>query len=116
VLARLPVDIVFDHMAVVKDNASLEDPGFSVLLDILDSGKGWVKLSNAFSSPDAKRAEALIRANPERVLWGSDWPHVGYRTEPPDDGKLVDQLYTWATTEAQAERILVDNPAQLYFR
>lgn len=116
VLARLPVDIVFDHMAIVRDNASLKDPGFKVLLDLLDSGKAWVKLANAFSVPDAERARTLIRANHHQVLWGSDWPHVGYRDQPPDDGKLVDSLFDWAETDDVARRILVDNPDRLYFR
>ena len=115
-LAALPVDLVFDHMAHVARDSRIDHPGFATLLDLLDSGKAWVKLSNARFQPDAERARRLIAANAERVLWGSDWPHVAYQEEVPDDGELLDRLAAWAPDDLTRRRILADNPDALYFR
>ncbi|WP_429636647.1 amidohydrolase family protein, partial [Staphylococcus aureus] len=86
----------------------MSSPGFRTLLDLLASGKAWVKLSAWRFSPDNARARQLVDANPERVLWGSDWPHVSYEEDVPDDGKLLDRLATWAQDSATIQRILVD--------
>ncbi|ODN62809.1 amidohydrolase [Burkholderia cenocepacia] len=115
-LHRLPVPVVFDHMAHVYKESPISSRGFRTLLDLLASGKAWVKLSAWRFSPDNARARQLVDANPERVLWGSDWPHVSYEEDVPDDGKLLDRLATWAQDSATIQRILVDNPAELYFR
>ncbi len=114
-LRRLPVDSVFDHMAHVDASTGMDTAGFKALLDLMQTGKTWVKLSDAFSTPDAERARRLIATSDERVVWGSDWPHVGYREAAPDDGKLVDALAQWAPDETTRWRILVDNPSRLYF-
>lgn len=114
-LRRLPVDVVFDHMAHVRRGSTLTSAGFAALLGLLDGGRTWVKLSNARFEPDGERARRLIAANPERMLWGSDWPHVAYEENVPDEGKLLDLLAQWAPDEDERRRILVDNPASLYF-
>ena len=114
-LRRLPVDTVFDHMAQMEPAACPDDPGFKALLDLLQTGKSWVKLSNAYATPNADRARHLIACNRERVVWGTDWPHVGFRSDPPDDGQLIDAVAQWAPDETTRRRILVENPARLYF-
>lgn len=114
-LRRLPVDTVFDHMAHVDAASGTDGPGFKALLDLMQVGKTWVKLSNAFWTPDPDRARRLIAANDQRVVWGSDWPHIGYRGAPPDDGRLIDAIAEWTQDETTRRRILVDNPGRLYF-
>jgi predicted TIM-barrel fold metal-dependent hydrolase len=100
-LRSLPVPIVFDHL----------------LLDMLASGRAWVKLANPRSEPSAIRACQLIAANPDQVVWGSDWPHVSWDSaQPPDDGKLLDLLGQWCPDDAARHRILVSNPDRLYFQ
>ena len=116
-LQRLPVPVVFDHMAHVIESNGTDGPGFRMLLDLLAGGRAWVKLSNALFPPSAQRARILAQANPDRILWGSDWPHVAYSEDSvPDDGVLVDALAQWIPDAALREKVLVANPDQLYFR
>ncbi len=121
-LARLPCPIVFDHMGRLPPEQGPDHPAFPVICGLLDRGNAWVKLAGAYLNTeqgppdyaDATRiARAFVRAAPERLVWGSDWPHV---TEPdkPDDAGLFDLLAVWAGDERTRERILVDNPATLY--
>jgi predicted TIM-barrel fold metal-dependent hydrolase len=114
-LRRLPVDVVFDHMAQADARSGLDEPGFHVLLDLLSTGF-WVKLSNARFDPNGERARRLVAVNPERVVWGSDWPHVSHEGEAPDDGALLDHLRDWVPDEKVHRAALVDNPALIYFR
>lgn len=115
-LKRLPVPLVFDHMAHVVRNHSTDGPGFRALLGLLDGGRTWVKLSNALFPASAERARTLVKANPDRVLWGSDWPHVAHSDAGvPDDGLLVDELAAWIPDEAQRAKALVTNPSALYW-
>jgi predicted TIM-barrel fold metal-dependent hydrolase len=127
-----PVPVVFDHFGGAKGAAGLEQPGFDKLLQLVGSGKGYVKLSGAYrassSAPDypdvAPLARALIAANPRRILWGSDWPHpdTGSGRKPSDvspllrvdDGHLLNLLATWVPDATLRKTILVDNPATLY--
>ena len=127
-----PVPVVFDHFGGAKGAAGLEQPGFDKLLKLVASGKGYVKLSAAYrassSAPDypdvAPLARALITANPQRILWGSDWPHPdtgsGRKASDVspllsvDDGHLLNLLATWVPDAALRRTILVDNPAALY--
>jgi predicted TIM-barrel fold metal-dependent hydrolase len=127
-----PVPVVFDHFGGAQGAAGLQQPGFDRLLKLVESGKGYVKISGAyrasFSAPDypdaMQLARALITANPERILWGSDWPHPETRSgrkpndvSPPlrvDDGHLLNLLATWVPDAALRKTILVDNPATLY--
>jgi len=129
-----PATVVFDHFAQADASRGVDQPGFSSLVRLLKSGKAYTKVSAAYRSstrapdyPDVlPLAQALIAANPERVLWGSDWPHPdGARRPgrsptdlapplPVDDGRVLNQLALWAPDAAIRNRILVDNPARLY--
>jgi predicted TIM-barrel fold metal-dependent hydrolase len=133
-LAASPVPVVFDHFGGAEARLGLEQPGFAELLELVRSGKAYVKISGAYrastKAPDypdvAPLARALIAANAERIIWGSDWPHPdssavpGRKPTDPapfyqiDDGALLNQLPVWAPDAALRARILVDNPARLY--
>lgn len=134
VVLNSEVPIVFDHFGGANASLGTSQPGFSDLMDLVHSGKAYVKISAAYRSsnrpPDyadiAPFAQALIAANPDRVLWGSDWPHpmtaLPANLKPTDiapllqidDGMLLNQLAVWAPEAALRKQILVDNPAQLY--
>ena len=124
ILQRLPSPIVFDHMARLPEPAGVDHPAFALVLKLLDKGRTWVKLSGAYmdtrSGPPAyadvsKLAQAYVKAAPERMVWGSDWPHPTEKADAkPDDAVLFDLLADWAPDEAIRNRILVDNPAALY--
>lgn len=115
-LRRLPVPLVFDHMAHVLELSGTDEPGFRILLDLLAEGRAWVKLSNALFPPSRERARLLAQANPERILWGSDWPHVAHSDGVPDDGALLDALADWFPDEQLRRKALVVNPDRLYFQ
>jgi D-galactarolactone isomerase len=123
VLQRLPVPIVFDHLARLPQPAGVSHPAFTVVRKLLDSGRAWVKLSGAYQDTkvgpptyaDATAvAQAYVKAAPERLVWASDWPHPTMQKEKPDDAVLFDLLTEWATAAETRHRILVDNPAVLY--
>jgi predicted TIM-barrel fold metal-dependent hydrolase len=123
-LQRLPSPIVFDHMARIPEPAGVDHPAFALARKLLDKGRTWVKLSGAYmdtrTGPTAyadvsKVARAYVKAAPERMVWGSDWPHPTEKADAkPDDAILFDLLADWAPDEATRDRILVDNPAALY--
>jgi predicted TIM-barrel fold metal-dependent hydrolase len=127
------VPAVFDHFGGAQAAQGLEQPGFNDLVDLVRSGKAYVKISGAYRAstldPDyldvAPFAKALIAANADRIVWGTDWPHPGAAipgrptTEVTpltqiDDGRLLNQLAVWAPDSAVRKKILVDNPARLY--
>jgi len=119
---RLPTSFVIDHMARVDASAGLDQEPFQHLLELMADERAWVKVSGAerltADGPPpyddvVPFAQALIAAAPNRVLWGTDWPHPNVR-DMPDDGDLVDVLAKYAPDEAIRNRILVDNPATLY--
>src|SRR5579885_3207563 len=125
ILENVPSPIVFDHLAHIPQPAGAADPLFAKVIALIDKGRTWVKLSGAYadskigppSYADATRvAQAYVKAAPERLVWGSDWPHPGVRDPQPkpDDALLFDLLLEWAPDEAVRNRILVDNPARLY--
>jgi predicted TIM-barrel fold metal-dependent hydrolase len=129
-----PVPTVFDHFGGAQAELGLQQPGLSDLLDLIKSGSAYVKISAAYRSstkapdyPDVTPlAKAFIEANPDRVLWGSDWPHPNSNAYPGrkpsdimplyniDDGLLLNQLPLWAPDPAIRKKILVDNPGRLY--
>ncbi len=123
-LRRLPSQMVFDHLGHPALPAGTEDPSHAVLRSLLDKGRTWIKLSGAYSNskagppdyPEAtKIAQAFVKAAPERLVWGSDWPHPSEQNGTlPDDALLFDLLAVWAPDEATRKRILVDNPENLY--
>src|SRR5205085_10924692 len=133
-VASSPVPVVFDHFGGAQAELGVAQPGFSDLLELVRSGKAYVKISGAYRAsklgPDyadaAPLAQALISANADRILWGTDWPHPDSVTPPGkqisdvtpliqlDDGRLLNQLPVWAPDAATRKKILVDNPVRLY--
>jgi len=129
-----PVPVVFDHFGGAKASLGTAQAGFDTMLDLVRSGKAYVKISGAYRSSDkapdypdvTPLAKALIAANAERIVWGSDWPHPAGGALPGhtasdiaplfqvDDGHLLNQLAVWAPAPAVRKKILVDNPARLY--
>lgn len=121
--AKLPVEVVFDHIGGADASQDLQQPGFQALLRLLEAGRAWVKVSGAYrvdfdgapwpkAAPFAKR---LIEAAPDRVVWGTDWPHPHLGGRPmPNDGDLMDALASWTADPEVRRKILVDNPARLY--
>lgn len=132
--AVAPVPVVFDHFGGAQAARGLDQPGFPALVSLVGSGAAYVKISGAYRAsgvaPDyadvTPFAQALIAANAERVVWGTDWPHPAGATPPGrspldvtpgyriDDGRLLNQLARWCPDAAVRERILVHNPARLY--
>lgn len=121
-LRRLPVPVVFDHMGKPPQPAGIAHPSHTVIRELLDKRRAWVKISGAYmnttigppSYADANIvAQAFVKAAPERLVWGSDWPHPGPK-EHPDDAVLFDLLLTQLPDDATRNRILVTNPETLY--
>jgi D-galactarolactone isomerase len=119
---RLPSTIVFDHMGRLPQPAGIDHPAFAIIRRLIDQGRAWVKISGAYldtkvGAPNyadaTKVAQAFVKAAPERVVWGSDWPHPT-ETDKPDDAVLFDLLADWAPDTAARRRILVTNPETLY--
>jgi predicted TIM-barrel fold metal-dependent hydrolase len=133
-LAAAPVPLVIDHFGGALAALGSQQPGFDALLALVRSGKAYVKISGAYRvsrlAPDyadaAPLARALIAANPQRIVWGTDWPHTDAARQPGrpatdvspfqpiDDGRLLNQLPSWAPEPVIRRQILVDNPARLY--
>ncbi len=134
IVADSAVPVVFDHFGGAKAELGPQQPGFEDLVELVRAGRAYVKISGAYRSsklaPDygdvVPLAQALIGANPDRILWGTDWPHPNAVTPPGrkptevtpllqiDDGRLLNQLPVWAPDAAVRKKILVDNPARLY--
>ena len=120
-LERLPVPFVIDHMGRVPTKDGLEQRPFQVLLATLHLANCWVKISGAeriSSGPpfaDAVPfARALLTAAPDRVLWGTDWPHPNIKKHMPNDGDLVDLIPLFMPDAGLQRKVLVDNPHRLY--
>lgn len=130
-VAASPVPIVFDHFGRPNPDKGVEQPGFADLVDLVRMGKAYVKISITGGlrkdySGFVPLAKALIAANPERIVWGTNWPHPNPVTPPGrkptdltplfqvDDGLVLNLLPVWAPDPAIRKKILVDNPARLY--
>jgi len=118
----LDIPVLLDHMGRADPRAGASDPTRRKLESLLARGNFWVmlslteKLSRAGEPWDdvIPLAQALIAANPDRVVWGSDWPHPVSVQATPDEGRLLDQLARYAGDDATLRKILVDNPARLF--
>lgn len=122
-LEKLPLDYVIDHMSRTMADIPPDSPGFRGFCDKLKTGRYWTKLSGAdrntrIGAPYADTAghmKAIVAANPDRLVWGSDWPHVGHSDETmPKMDDLIRLLFDCVPDETVRRRILVDNPAVLY--
>ena len=133
-LARMPLPVVVDHFGRGNPAQGPGHPDFAALLELVKSGHLYVKISGAYRvserAPDFSDvvglAQALVAANPDRIVWGSDWPHPNSDAGrgkplaeisapfPIDDGLLLNQLPKWVPDPAVRKKILVDNPARLY--
>jgi predicted TIM-barrel fold metal-dependent hydrolase len=133
-LAQMPFPVVFDHFGRGNPAQGPSQPDFAALLDLVKSGRAYVKISGAYrvseKAPDfadvTPLAQALVAANPDRIVWGTDWPHPNSDAGrgkalseistpfPIDDGLLLNQLPKWAPDAAVRRKILVENPARLY--
>lgn len=122
-IEQWPGRIVIDHIGKFIKPVSVDHPSFHCLLDLLETGRVWVKLSAPYevseSGPPAYEdvgvlARALISAAPERMLWASNWPHPSSPHDPPDDAQLLSLLDTWVQDTAIRDQILVANPEKLY--
>ena len=119
---RLPSGIVFDHMGHIPQPQGLAHPAYGVIRRLVDKGKTWVKLSVTYDNTkdgppgyaDVTRvAQDYVKAAPERMVWGSNWPHPNENTKP-DDAMLFDLMSVWAPDDATRRKILVENPEALY--
>lgn len=121
-LLKLRCDFVIDHMSDIHAADGEKQPAFQALLRVLREGRGWTKLSAGYhlseQEPPYPEAiplvHALVAARPDRLLWGSDWPHANHYGKMPNSTDLFDQLLDWVPDEAVRTRILVDNPSRLY--
>ena len=128
-VAASPVPVVFDHFANALEELGVQQPGFADLVELVRSGKAYVKISISGGprldyAAFAPLARMLIAANPERILWGTNWPHPnsGSGRKPTeltplfqvDDGMVLNRLLVWAPDTGVRRKILVDNPARLY--
>jgi predicted TIM-barrel fold metal-dependent hydrolase len=125
-LARLPVQVVFDHFASIPPSAWHAHPARDAVLRLLRAGRAWVKLSGAAHASEsgapgyddlAPLARDYLDAAPERVLWATDWPHPTSTAGPvplPDDAVLLDRLAAWVGDVALLHKVLVSNPGRLY--
>ncbi len=126
-LEKLPFDFVVDHMGRTMTDKGVDYPGFRDFCEKLKTGRYWCKLSGADRNTrgatgngatfddTAPFLQALVAANPDRLVWGSDWPHVGHAPAAvPSEADLLSHFFRCVPDEANRRKILVDNPARLY--
>jgi len=123
IIKSLPIPVVFDHMGHFSAEKGVSEPGFQQLLNLLGEGHVWVKLSGAYRLSNGRHpnyadvneiVDALVRTNPDRLIWGSDWPHPHVPHTMPNDTDLLNQLASWVPDQLIRNRILATNPEQLY--
>jgi 2-pyrone-4,6-dicarboxylate lactonase len=124
-LASLGVPVVLGHLGYPKGGAATwaQTRAFADLLRLLEGGQCWIKLTGPYritTAPDLPYADVdeparkLIAARPDRMIWGTDWPHVMKKKPMANDGDMTDLLERWVPDSGTRTRILVDNPAALY--
>jgi len=123
-LNQLPADIVVDHMGTPKVANGVEHPDFLRFINFMETNKRvWTKVTCperlSLTGPPyddvVPFGAELVERFPDRVLWGTDWPHPNMRTHAPDDGMLVDYIPRIAPTEELQQKLLVANPMRLYW-
>ncbi len=123
IFEALTVPMSIAHFAYQPASAGVSAPGFQALLALVKAGNTWIKISgaNRVSETDLPpyddvkpMAEALIEAAPDRIVWGTDWPHPNKYEVNPNDGDLVDAFGDWVGDEAMRQKIMVDTPAAFY--
>jgi len=121
-LTRSPVAVVIDHIGRVDAGLGFEQAQFQSLLRLMQSGKFWVKVSGCdritrHGPPYADAlpfARKLVMEFPDRVVWGTDWPHPHHKGPIPEDSQLVDLIGEMAPSDALRRKLMVDNPRHLY--
>jgi len=121
----LPTTVVVDHMGRPEVSQGADGPGFQLFVKLMQEHPNfWSKVScperlSKTGPPDYEDvvpfARRIVEAFPDRVLWGTDWPHPNMKSHMPDDGKLVDYIPRIATTRERQQKLLVDNPSRLYW-
>jgi D-galactarolactone isomerase len=123
-IKRWPGRFVIDHIGKFLEPVPVESDAFKALLRLVDTGRCWVKLAAAYETSKvgapsyedvSKLARALVKHAPERMIWGSNWPHPSApKDRVPDDADLLDLMLDWAPDEAVRRKIFVDNPVELF--
>lgn len=121
-LQQLECDLVIDHLGHVLGSEGLQAPGFACVMELLASGRCWVKLASLYRSSSEvyphldmlAMIHAVASAYPDRVIWGSNWPHPIYSGPMPNDADLVDLIPSWVPSAQAQQKMLVTNPSQLY--
>ena len=121
-LLKLPIRIVIDHFGRIQASEGLQSSAFQALLRLLERDNCYAKLMGPYFISDqvpgypdiAPFAQAMVQTAPDRVVWGSDWPHPSARSKMPNDGDLADLLLDWVPDEKQRHKVLVENPQALY--
>ena len=122
VFENFPVDLVFGHFGYSHAKYGIQNEGFLGLLELLKNKRAWVKMTGPYRICDGNLPyldmrplnDAVIKANPSRLVWGSDWPHVMVKKQMPHDADLCDLFGSWVQDENLRKSILVDNPCILY--
>ncbi len=119
----LPVATVFDHMGHMSTKYGINTKGFQAMLRLLEQGKSWAKVSGAYRftaeitppyTDVTAVAQALVKANPNNIVYGTDWPHPHFHIPMPEDGALLNMLADWVPDTSTRNKILVNNPQRLY--
>jgi predicted TIM-barrel fold metal-dependent hydrolase len=123
VLSAVKIPMSIGHFAYQPATAGVGAPGFKALIELMKRGNTWMKISgaNRVSATDLPpyddvkpMAHALIEAAPERIMWGTDWPHPNKYVVNPNDGDLVDAFGDWVSDDTMRRKIMVDTPAAFY--
>jgi len=123
-LARIPVPFIIDHMGRVKAQDGIDQEPFKALQHLMENPLAWVKVCGSERVSAGRRpfedaipfAERLIEIAPDRVLWGTDWPHPNITKDMPNDGGLVDLMFSFCADPEKRQKLLVENPLRLYGR
>ncbi len=122
-IRKLPVDISVGHFGYMPASLGVSHPEFQKFLDLVREGRTWVKFTAPYRITSCTAtpyddvmpaAHALAEARPDRILWGTDWPHPICPVPMPNDGDLTDHLADWIPDAGIRQRVLVDNPKTLY--